>query len=522
MRDARGSQGKDSDWYVRMNYPALLSFMCGFSSLSLEILWVRLYSFAKLSTPTAFGFVLAAYLIGIAFGAFLGSKICRKVNDDAVLWSYSIAALLFSAALSILLPSLFGWMIFNEFENIYLSLIIIACASIILALIFPIAHHLGADRQTGRQGQRFALVYMSNVIGAALGPLVTGYLLLDFLSLQQSYVVICMAQLGAAVFFALTINGAPQRRALAGAAIAVATGVLVLGKTTDPHSLIQQLNQHAEHAKTVIENRHGVITLFAKSRDDDAVMGGNVYDGRTNLNPQRNTNGLHRPLLLAALQPRPTRVLMVGLSVGTWLALINEFPGMQHVDVVEINPGYLKAAQAYPAQAYALRDQRVNFIVNDARRWLRMHESEKYDLVIMNTTWHWRSNASLLLSTEFLQLIKKHMLPGAVLAFNATGSDDAFFTASKVFKHAYRYSNFVYAADFDFRERKNTESTRSIYANLRLGNKPLFTPGFETIDKFLSEPFLALEEVQKVSVRPFELITDQNMITEFKYGRALY
>ena len=38
-----------------MNYPALLSFACGFASLSLEILWVRLYSFAKLSTPAAFG-----------------------------------------------------------------------------------------------------------------------------------------------------------------------------------------------------------------------------------------------------------------------------------------------------------------------------------------------------------------------------------------------------------------------------------------------------------------------------------
>ena len=140
----------------------------------------------------------------------------------------------------------------------------------------------------------------------------------------------------------------------------------------------------------------------------------------------------------------------------------------------------------------------------------------------MNTTWHWRSNISLLLSTEFLQLVKSHMAPGAVMAFNATGSGDAFFTASKVFTHAYRYSNFVYAAEFDFRQRKDSEEAHARYANLKLQGQPFFVPGSATIDKFLSQPFLTIEQAQNAAERPFEQITDQNMITEFKYGRVLY
>lgn len=507
-----------------MNYPALLSFVCGFASLSLEILWVRLYSFARFSMPAAFGFVLMAYLLGIALGAHLGSRACRRLRSDAALWSCSMAALVLSALLSVLLPALFGWMTFNGIEDSLSALLVMACASCVLAFVFPIAHHLGADRQRGQQGQRFALVYTANVLGAALGPLITGYVLLDFLSVQQSYLAISMVQLAAAVFFALMVCDAPRRRTLAGASMVIAAGVFLLGRTVNPHELIQQLNQRAEHAKTIIENRHGVITLFAqKENNDDAVFGGNVYDGRTNLDPQRNTNGLHRPLLLAVLQPQPKRVLMVGLSIGTWLAMVNEFPGVQQIDVVEINPGYLKAAQAYPAQAHALRDPRVNMVVDDARRWLRLHNNaQQYDLVIMNTTWHWRSNISLLLSTEFLQLMKKRMAPGAVLAFNATGSGDAFFTASKVFAHAYRYSNFVYAAEFDFRSRKNTAAAHAVYAKLRLGEQLLFAPGSEAIDDFLTQPFRTIEQAQKGANRQFEQITDQNMITEFKYGRSLY
>ncbi|RYF45936.1 MAG: hypothetical protein EOO38_15095 [Cytophagaceae bacterium] len=91
-----------------MNYPAMLSFACGFASLSLEILWVRLYGFSQSSTPLAFGFVLMAYLLGIAAGAHVGSRICRRVQDEAVLWTYSLFAVVLSAAFSVGLPVLFG------------------------------------------------------------------------------------------------------------------------------------------------------------------------------------------------------------------------------------------------------------------------------------------------------------------------------------------------------------------------------------------------------------------------------
>ena len=505
-----------------MNYPALLSFACGFASLSLEILWVRLYSFAKLSTPAAFGFVLMAYLLGIALGAHAGARACRRADSDAQLWRYSVAALWLSALLTLALPALFGALASIWLSSAVLDLLVMATASSVLAFIFPIAHHLGTQNLAGKQGQRFALVYTSNVAGAALGPLVTGYVLLHSLSLQQSFLVICAVQCAVAVFFTLALKAKPRHGVLAGVGTLLALGSALVSTLADPHALVQSVNQVGARAGTVIENRHGIITIFPEAGQGDAVFGGNVYDGRTNLSPEVNSNGLERPLLMAALQPQPRRVLMVGLSIGTWLALVNEFPGVEQVDVVEINPGYLQAAQAYPAQARALKDPRVQIVVDDARRWLRQHPNKQYDLIIMNTTWHWRSNISLLLSTEFLQLMKIHMAPGAVLSFNATGSPDALYTASKVFSYAYRYVNFVYAADFDFRARKDTTATRQLYQSLSLGGAPLFVPSSPAIEQFLAKPFVGIETVQKTAQRPLEQITDHNMVTEFKYGKPLY
>lgn len=505
-----------------MNFPALLSLVCGFASLSIEILWVRLYGFAQSSTPVAFGFVLMAYLTGIALGAHLGGKACRKDRSDQSLWNISMMAVLLSALTTVALPHLYASLSFAGNDDPVLTFAIIGFASATLAFVFPIAHHLGADRRSNQQGRRFATVYTANVMGAAVGPLMTGYILLEMLTLQQTYLVIALVQLVAVIFFSISIAEGIFRRLFIGGSVAVIGAVVTGALLLDPHGLIQQLNQGGQQAKTVIENRHGVITLFTKPEGDDAVYGGNVYDGRTNLDPEVNTNGLQRPLLLAALQPQPKRVLMVGLSIGTWLALAREFPGVEHIDVIEINPGYIEAILAYPVQAQALRDPKVNLVIDDARRWLRLNQDRRYDLVIMNTTWHWRANASLLLSEQFLKQIRSHMATGAVMAFNATGSPDAFHTAAHVFPHAYRYVNFVYAADFDFRARKDDATARKIYRDLQLGDRPFFNSGSPAIEAFLAGPFQTVAHDQKVAGRDLELITDQNMLTEFKYGRRLY
>lgn len=510
-----------------MNYPALLSFFCGFVSLSLEILWIRLYGFTMMSTPAAFGFVLMAYLFGIALGARLGGKACRKNPNSAQLWRHVMQALLLSAILTLVMPFVFTWGYSQWWRSSLIDFFWIALVSSVLAYVFPIAHHLGAGPTTGKQGQRFATVYTSNVLGAALGPLVTGYVLLNFLTLQQTFMVLAMLQLAAVGFFYWTQKDWNFRLPIVAGSLSLMLLTGFISQRFDPHALIQKVTSNGQTASQVIENKHGIITIFPTTDlkkhalGDDAVYGGNVYDGRTNLSLIKNTNGLDRPLLLAALQPQPKRVLMVGLSIGSWLALTNGFPGVEHIDVVEINAGYLQAALAYPVQARALQDLRVNIIVDDARRWLKLHPENTYDLVIMNTTWHWRANSSFLLSSEFLQIIKKHMASGAVMAFNATDSPDAFYTATQVFEHAYRFSNFVYAANFDFRERKDSPTAKQIYAKVNIEGEPLFKENDELIENYLGRKFIDIELVKKLTDRPLEVITDNNAITEFKFGYPL-
>ena len=121
-----------------------------------------------------------------------------------------------------------------------------------------------------------------------------------------------------------------------------------------------------------------------------------------------------------------------------------------------------------------------------------------------------------------MQQIKQHMADEAIFSFNSTVSDDAFYTSTKVFNHAYKYKNFVYASDHDFRKRKDTNSALSQFQNFRINGEPIFKQHSQAPAEMLKLPFLSIENVQSTYDRKLEVITDQNMISEFKYGRKLF
>jgi hypothetical protein len=85
--------------------------------------------------------------------------------------------------------------------------------------------------------------------------------------------------------------------------------------------------------------------------------------------------------------------------------------------------------------------------VDDGRRWLVAHPAEKYDLIVANSTYHWRDHSTTLLSKEFFQLIRPHLNSGGVYYFNTTESDETMATALSVFPHGVRIVNFLAVSD---------------------------------------------------------------------------
>ena len=496
-----------------MTFPAhLISFLVGFLSLGSETLWVRTYAYANQSTPQALAVVLALYLFGIAKGAGIGGEQCRTARR---LPDVAILAILAASGVLVLSPLVAS--ILPRSNLVYLPLIFLP--AMLFSICFPICHHLGTQAGTGRTGRSLSRVYAANIAGSVCGPLIVNFGLLEIATTQTAFVALGLCGIALAAVMALAA-GTPARltrAAQAGAALGVAA---LSTSALAGNRMAANMAVAPEPSRYIVETRQGILQSHSDPEKGDTIYGGNVYDGRTNVDPRINSNGINRIVMLAALAPRPKRVLVIGLSIGSWQHLIGGFPGVEKMDVIEINPGYLTLAGHYEVQRKAIEDPRVRMIIGDGRKFLRQNPDLVYDLIVMNTTWHWRMYASLLLSREFLTVVEKHMTPDAFVTFNTTDSPDALKTATTVFPHAYLYDNFIVAGQRDWRPMLASPAAVSALQAIRPAGKDLFGPADDDViaDYLDGRRVRDLATIAARHNRPLEIITDRNLLTEYRHN----
>lgn len=488
-----------------------LSFLIGFLSLSEEILWVRVIGFRYEGAPPAFSFVLACYLVGIALGAAVGKRLCARPGN-----LYSAAAIILCAAalFDVLTPLIITYLIAPS-NSLAIPGVAIATTAALKSTLFPIVYQLGSEAVGPHVGRSVSRIYFGNILGATLGPLVTGFLALDRLSVDECFAVAAAVCLLASAGCVLKSHRPALIAVSLGTAIlcsSIAMKVAVPG----PGSLGMLASGGARSMLYFIANRHGVVH-GEHTPHGDMVFGGNAYDGIVTANVETNPNRLDRLYVLALLRPHPKRILFVGLSAGAWVRAAEGFDGLERIDAVEINPAYLDLIRTYGQVSALLKDPRVHIEVDDARRWMRRHPQARYDAIVQNTTYHWRANVGNLLSREYFTEVARHLNPGGVFIANATGSFDVLATAQAVFAHAYRYTNFVYASDralapdpLALLEIRRPNGTPFSYDNAPMGS----------VEALLAH--MRLEPVGEFLARHTagaEVITDDNLLSEYRHGQ---
>lgn len=502
----------------------LTSFLVGFVSLGQEVLWVRIAAFANGNSPQTFAMVLSLFLAGIVLGSLAGKRLCERADTQDELRRNGAWALVVSATVDWVSPFV---LIQLGAESIWLSpvmgvLILSTAAS--KAVLFPVVHHLGSKINTTDTGRSIARVYFLNILGATASPIIIGFWGLDHWSSQTLMEFLgASSLLVAAVFY-------PGRK------VALATVGVVAGLLTyliwfqEETTLLRALAQKGADQEIAYlrENRQGVVHTLKDLAQGDVVFGGNVYDGKVNTDLVRNSNGIDRVYLLTALHAAaPRRILVIGLSAGPWTRVLAEFEGVERIDAVEINPGYLDLIRSKPEVNAILADDRIHIHIDDGRRWLRRYQGEPFDLIVMNTSFHWRAYSTNLLSREFMQLVRSHLAPEGVMTFNGTSSPDTLATAASVFGHAYRWhgANFVYAAEHDFRHPDGDSARMRL---LELGRK--FAPQTvraqqalaSAVSAILARGWVDVAQETRLAGRPLEVITDQNLLTEYRYGQSMW
>jgi spermidine synthase len=214
---------------TRFGLLLLCFFLWGFAALIYETAWTREFSFVFGTSELAIAAVLAAYMAGLALGAFIAGRLAPLLRRPVLaygLLELGIALCALAVPLGIRGVTMLyvGWfgggpaapeatgLVTALFHLLGAFAVLVPCTALMGATLPLLARH--AVKSDDEIGPRVGLLYAVNTLGAIAGTLCAAFLLLPELGLRQTvYVGVATNALVfvAASLLARTLALAPER-----------------------------------------------------------------------------------------------------------------------------------------------------------------------------------------------------------------------------------------------------------------------------------------------------------------------
>ncbi len=387
---------------VRISRLTLLAYGgVGAAALMLEIGWTRLFGMLLLRTEYVMAVILAVFLIGIGLGSVLARRMVARWWLDLL----PVAAGLFALLSLWAVAPLSGWAERTQFHSLLSAMLgqggMVALLTLPVTLLLgawlPLLHRrLRADKAAGAQ------LYGVNAVGAALGALIAGFILIPALGTNGTIIFaalllfLCgMAWAGRRAWVALPLLlllGYPVNRL-------PAVDTLLPVAQADSRDLA--VVEDALSITHVVEREDGQRLLLADLQRMDASS--------EPLAVVSQKNQVRLPLLL---HPEPRSVLFLGLGTGISAAGSLPFPGLERT-AVELSQGAIDAAASWFEPVNGGVSEQMEVVRDDARRYLRTLE-RSYDVIVGDLFHPDLVGRSALLSVQQFERARARLNDGGV------------------------------------------------------------------------------------------------------------
>ena len=364
----------------------LILFMTGFTSMSLEVVWVRNFTPVLGTTVYAFALIVTIYLLA----TWLGSHAYRQAANQGKIVAAPelVAALAVSSLLLIVIndPRLHHKMIR------------------ILVGIFPFCFLLGyltpslIDRYSQGDPDRAGRAYAVNIIGCILGPLLASYFFLPQFGAKGSMVLMSLPYVITFGVFFFQISNKWK----------FPTALTVIGLLSC--ALFTSRSYEELYDNCVIRrDATATVTSMGTGMNKRLLVNG---IGITELTTVTKVMA-HLPLLL--LREQPTSALDICFGMGTTYRSLLRWGGLK-ATAVELVPSVKEAFGYYHDDAISvLQNPHGRIVIDDGRRFLRRTD-EKFDVITIDPPPPIEAaGSSLLYAKEFYALIKKRLKPSGIL-----------------------------------------------------------------------------------------------------------
>ncbi|MDX8413130.1 MAG: fused MFS/spermidine synthase [Mariprofundales bacterium] len=389
------------------SHPQLLDMVAyagvGAAALMIEIGWVRMFGMVLLRTEYLLALILALMLLGIGGGSLLAR---RWYAPQLLLLLPWLAALGVLGSL-VAWPWLGQWAGAAQFDS--LGAAIVLQGALVALLTLPTTLVLGAWlpllaqrlKMDGATHGTAAWLYGANSVGAAVGAVVAGMVLMPWLGTPATLLLAALLLL----LCALRWGGAWRLQGGVLLAFALLASLwwqmpaanLLTAAVADTVELDRF--EDAVNVTHVVQRPDGERLLLADLQRMDAAT------DPTSVAVQKNQARL--PLLL---YPDAKRVLFLGLGTGITAAGSLPWKGVDRT-AVELSPGAIAAATRWFAPVNGDISNHAHIVHDDVRRFLRRGSSVGYDIIIGDLFHPDMAGRGALLSVEQFTRVRQRLAP---------------------------------------------------------------------------------------------------------------
>lgn len=413
----------------------------GATSFVYEIGWIRMLNQSLGTTVHSFELMLAAFILGLAFGGWWVRQRSQKIQDAlrhagyAQLWK-GVAALI---SIPVFAQS-FYWvgalMEATPKTDSGYAIFSLGSAGIALLVMFPAAFFAGMTLPLftmallrNRHGESsIGRVYAANTLGAIMGVFAATHLLIPLLGLRLAVTLAALIDIGLGFYLLRRMSTQVAVRPL-GAALACSLVVFVtslhFGKP-DPHALASGVFRHGmsqlddELQINYLRDGKTATVAFYSSGTFGTIATNGKPDASIETDPAKPASEDELTMIMISTIPlaahsKPEEIAIIGWGSGLSTHTILGSNTPKVVDTIEIERAMVDGARWYGKSVQrAYFDPRSKLHIDDARTFFSTGK-RSYDVIISEPSNPWVSGVAALFTQEFYGFLRSHLKPDGLL-----------------------------------------------------------------------------------------------------------
>lgn len=411
------TEAKENSSLVLPRTLTVLAWLSGFASLALQVLWIRMFAQVLHNSVYTYSAILAVFLIALALGGAIARELARR---QVIAFGFLPSLLTLTALMVAASPNLFHFLtnsgsyiggdesftgyLFQIFSVVAMT---IGVPTMVIGVLLPYLFKLAENGHTG-PGETVGRLVTVNTVGAILGSVAAGFILLDWIGLWSSLKAIATIYIAAALWLLIE----HQARNIAIKLVPI-IGLLLLVTVLDSSKLPLVKIDAIGKNETLLKVWEGADATVAVVRRKGHLRTklNNWYTLGSTGDMTTQQMQTHLPLLL---HPNPKQVFYLGLGTGITAGTALNYK-VDEVVVAEIAPSAIRASEDfftdYTNGLY--EDPRVTVIAEDGRNVLR-GSRKAYDLIISDLFIPWKAGTGNLYSVEHYDIARKRLNDGGM------------------------------------------------------------------------------------------------------------